>query len=603
METKIVFDAIARKQKNKKAFLVTTTALSYGDVESRIRKLTTLFSNAGLQEGSRVVLCSHRDHHMVEIFLALLRNGITAIIVDPDSTGVEVKGIVARANPAGVIADEVHWRDWNLDVLLGEKVFRLWIADQSAKNNTLLGKLLKKKPSGDESSYPNIVSSLKESCSQPTVNPDTTAYILFTSGTTSAPKGVEISSGALYAHLKTLSGQFSYDSSSRILNVLPLSHVDGLVQGPVVAYFNGASVYRPCHFSAQTLVETLDTIYRQRISHMVVVPTMLAMMARLSNELGEFFADESFRCIISAAAYLEQDLWEKIEELTHKRVANVYGLTETVTGSLFNGPDDETRRIGTLGKPVDCEVRLLGTEGERGELLIRGHHLMSGYFRDKEATAETLKEGWLHTGDLVSCDTDGFYHYVGRRKNVIICGGLNIVPEQVSTVLLEHPAVAEAVVLGMPEPDWGEIVVACVVPEKEAVIDASVLVDFCRSSLSPYKVPHRIVIVEKLPRGRTGKVNNSEVRVMLVAENSSSPATGSVLEEVLAVAANTFQSTIDKLSLRSAPDNTAGWDSLGHMQFIAALEKQFGVILTTRDIISINSLDKAIMVIEERRLA
>jgi len=607
-DKRVNFNTIAREQHDKKALLVTDQTLAYGELELRIRKLTTLFAAAGLQEGSRVVLTSHHDQVMTEIFLALLTNGITAVIVDPDSTNIEANGIIDRAEPAGIIADKKLWTDWELEPLAEKLSFVLRIADSSVTQNTLLGKLLKRKQPADESCYPDILKSLAERQPPATVGAATTAYILFTSGTTSAPKGVEISCGALFTHLKTLSSQFSYDTNTRILNVLPLSHVDGLVQGPVVAYFNGASVYRPCRFSAQTIVETLDTIYSRRITHMVAVPTMLAMMSRLGKELREFFAGDDFRFIISAAAYLEQGLWENIEGLTRKRVVNLYGLTETVTGSLFNGPDDSTRRVGTLGKPVDCEVRLVDAEGidaaqgESGELLIRGQHLMSGYFRDSEASAETLKDGWLYTGDLVSCDADGFYHYVGRSKNIIISGGLNIIPEQVSTVLLEHPDVAEAVVVGLPEPDWGEVAVAYVVPEKNKVVDTSDLIEFCRNSLTAYKVPHRIVRVPKLPRGRTGKVKVAEVRAFFGGEAASSCDAGSTLEGVFAVAADIFQTTINKLSRTSDTNNTAGWDSLGHMHFIAALEKKFAVMLTTRDIITINSLDQAINIIEERKL-
>lgn len=606
-EGRVDFSSAARMQLATKPMLVSDRKLSYGELDIRIHKLTKLFDDAGLKEGSRVILSSHNEQYMVEWFLALLLNGITAVILDPESTLKEANGIVERADPDGIVVDKELWEKWGLESVSEGMSLAMRIASPPAVQNNLLWTLLKKKQHEDASCYPCLVDCLEGKPPRLGVSADTVAYILFTSGTTSQPKGVEISAGALHAHLRTLSQQFSYDFDTRILNVLPLSHADGLVQGPVVAYFNGASVCRPCRFSAQTMVEVLDSIYRERVTHMVAVPAMLAMMSRLGDELAELFAGNDFRFIISAAAYLEPDLWKNIESLTGRRVANIYGLTETVTGSLFNGPDDESRRIGTLGKPIDCKVRIISEDGVEvatggsGELLIAGPHLMSGYFRDEKGSAEVMNNGWLHTGDLVSIDAEGFCHYVGRKKNIIISGGRNVIPEQVSSVLLEHPEVAEAVVIGVPEADWGEVVVACVVTEKESSVDAAQLIEFCRCSLSAYKVPHRVVIVPALQRGRTGKVKLDAVHAMLAGNDDYQVKIGSVAQRVVDVAAHIFQTTVDSLSLASNTGNTAGWDSLGHMFFMTALEAQFGISLTTRDIISINSLAAAVDIVEARQ--
>jgi long-chain acyl-CoA synthetase len=413
-----------------------------------------------------------------------------------------------------------------------------------------------------------------------------------------------ISHRALFAHLSTLSRRFGYDASSRILNTLMLSHTDGMTQGPMIAFYNRIPVYRTLRFDVTRIEALLDAIYQLRITHMVAVPTMLSLIVRLGLEQRDAFQGGDFRLLVSCAAQLEKSLWEEFASVFRVPTVNLYGLTETVTGGVFAGPDSTTGVPGSIGMPMDCALRIVddqGTDvapGESGELLMRGELLMSGYFGDPELTATVLRDGWLHTGDLARCDAAGLYWIIGRVKNIVIRGGYNISPEEIAEVLQRHPRVREAVAFGMPDPVWGETVAALVVVESQ--LDAEQLRAHCARQLEAWKVPTRIEIVDALPRGRSGKVMLEAARDMLGSAPSAASGQGAgadVAARVLRVAAASFKTEPGKLGLHSTPEDVPGWDSLAHMQLVGALEKEFGVQLHARDIMALDRLDKALKMV------
>jgi len=409
---------------------------------------------------------------------------------------------------------------------------------------------------------------------------------------------VEIVRGALVSQLQVLFDQYGLDASCRLLDTLPLYHADGLIQGPVLAWFGGLTVYRPLAFSVQTLQGYLDSIYRDRITHLIAVPTMLSLIYRLGLEWRENFASPDFRFIVSCAGHLERGLWELLEEELGVPVVNMYGLTETVTSALFSGPDGRTRRVGSLGMPVNCRIRLVDEQGEEvapgesGELWISSDQLMRGYHCDPEGTAEVLRDGWLRTGDLVSLLDTGHLLLVGRKKNQIITGGRNVSPEDVAGVLNLHPAVSESVVLGLPDADWGERVAALVVSDGQG-LDEEDLAAWCRARISEYKVPKRILFVEGLPKGPSGKVRLDAARGLLdqqVDEAAKEDGLQALGERVRAIAANTFRLHIEELPANASPATTPGWDSLTHIGLVVALEGALGIRFSAREIMQMDSL-------------
>jgi long-chain acyl-CoA synthetase len=260
-----------------------------------------------------------------------------------------------------------------------------------------------------------------------------------------------------------------------------------------------------------------------------------------------------------------------------------------------------------VGKARDCEVRTVDDEGcdtaagEPGELVIRGPNVMKGYFRMPEETAAVLVDGWFHTGDVAIIDEEGFVFIVGRKKSLIISGGYNIYPEDVTHVLMGMMGIVDAVTLGMPDAIWGERVVSCVVVDPQADIGESDIAAYFLLHASPEKLPRDIHIFEEFPRGPAGKVVLSELRVLLEQRGrdveKASAGEAEVDCRVIEIAAHVFKLPVDELQENSSPDTTSNWSSLAHVEFLMTIETAFDVKFSARDIMSIVSLGDAVEVL------
>jgi long-chain acyl-CoA synthetase len=611
-----LFREIQAQIPRRKPFVVGSRTLSYGALFDGLAALTGIFKQLGLSVGDRAILCSNDDIAVVTIFMALLRNGITTVILPPHAPAAELEPLIESADARALFIDvEAHER-CNLGAVRRHDSTIVQIEpgnDEDAQGplvRALASRFGRSKVEGSELRYPGLLKSALGGAEPADHIPEsTTAYILFTSGTTSKPKGVEISHRALFAQMSTFVRHYGLDTDTRWLNVLPLHHTDGLTQGIVVAFTAGATAYRPMRFRVDRLPTLLDLIYAKRITHFVTVPSVLNLILNLGDAYTDAFEGQDFRFVISTAAYLDLDTWQAFEEKLKVQVVNVYGLTETVCESIYSGPDSESRRIGTIGKPVDCEARIVDAEGSDvpagspGELILRGDHLMSGYFRMPEATAAVLKDGWFHTGDLAEIDGDGFYRIVGRKKDVIITAGINVYPEDVTRVLRGMPEILDAVTFAMPDPDWGERVVACVVPAEGASPTVPQIADYFLERASREKLPREIHIINDLPRGPTGKVIVDQVEKMLELEATAQDgdgSDGSLEGKMFEAAAKAFKTLATDLSLDSSPENTKGWSSLAHVELLLTLESTFSVRFDPQDIMRISSLADAKRVLESK---
>ncbi|MDB5101590.1 MAG: hypothetical protein JWM80_6011 [Cyanobacteria bacterium RYN_339] len=590
-------------QRPGKVFLDGPTSLTYGELATRMARIGAWCEAVGLAPGSRVVVAVASDEAALPIILGLLRYGRVPLIASHEATRAELADLFAWVEPEGAILDQTL----ATDLAWGEAGKPLLAVGQPV--GSLLGKLFRRRTAGG-TSYPDAVADLPAAPAPPVPASDQLAYVLFTSGSTSRPKGVEITHGALTAHLQTFVQRFGYGPDTRLLNVLHLFHTDGLFHGPLVALAAGGTLVRP--FPGSLAVERLgdleDALFARTPTHLVTVPTMLALQLHYATAPAE--RPPALRMILSSAATLEPRVWAGAMARYGVPVVNIYGLTETVCGSLYAGPDEASLRVGTVGVPDGCEARIERPDGlaaapdEPGELLLRGPHLLRGYHRNPEATAQVLQGGWLRTGDLASRDADGLYRLRGRAKHVIITGGNNVSPDEVNEVLAAHPLVREAATLGAPEPTWGEVVVSFVALDGPGDKAGEVLA-YCRERLSAYKVPHRLHIVEALPRGGSGKVQMEALRGLLAElepELPVEPATGPEIERtVYGLAARCFRVPPDMLTPTTGPRTLGGWTSLAHMEFVVALERTFGIQLGTRDIMALADLGAAVEVVRRHK--
>ena len=343
--------------------------------------------------------------------------------------------------------------------------------------------------------------------------PDDTAVLVYTSGTTGKPKGAELTHFQLYMNCTVAGELFGVRNDDVVLAVLPFFHVFGLSSVINVFVRYGGCLSILPRFQPSVV---LDAIEADRCTVIGGVPTMLHALAQQDVAGRDLSA---LRVAVSGGASLPEDVMRTFEAKYGIEVLEGYGMTETASSCSFNRPGD--RKVLSIGKPLwgvrmrvaDALDQPLPTGREHvGEILIRGHNVMKGYLGRPEATAETLRGGWLHSGDLGYVDDDGFYFIVDRAKDLVIRGGYNVYPREIEEVLYAHPAVLEAAVIGKPHERLGEEVVAVVALREGASASAEDIIAYCRERLAAYKYPREIRFMAELPKGPSGKILKAALR-------------------------------------------------------------------------------------------
>ncbi len=574
--------------------------LSYAELEDGIAHVAAYLIESDLA-GKRVLLVVRGDEAFAPLLLGCMRAGAVPLLLDPGTVALQLRDILAHSPVDGLIADVdliEHWR--SAGVVLPTRQLPVL---KHAPKGQLLGKLLGRRAPIDLDSWPGLMQR-PPAAPLPPPRRQGVAYVIFTSGSTARPKGVEMSWPAMLSHLETLQRHYGLAPDARIMNLMPLSHADGLVQGVLLAYRCGITLVRPAAFSIVNIESVVIAVYRERVTHLVAAPTALTLIQQYGGHLAENFANGVFRFVISCSAPLSAPVWTDFTARFGVQVVNTYGLSETGTSGLYAGPDSASHKIGSIGLPRDMVAKLLRADGseadcdEAGELCLRGANLMDGYLDDPDTTARALRDGWLHTGDQARRDTDGVYWIVGRIKDLIICGGYNLSPEAINSVLMQHPAVLEAATVGMPDPTWGEIPASCVVLRPGQQADGAELLAHCARFLGAHELPKTIHFAAALPRTPSGKVILAQLQQSLLPIRSAGSAGGDVRERVFALASDLFRVPAHHLSLASGPANTAGWDSLAHINFVIAIEAGFGIRLSASDVVRMESLDATIELIK-----
>jgi long-chain acyl-CoA synthetase len=342
-----------------------------------------------------------------------------------------------------------------------------------------------------------------------------TAVILYTSGTTGQPKGAELTHAGLNSNARTTQETLLEGTPDDvIMGCLPLFHVFGLTCSLNACVLAGASLTLIPRFDGG---KALDVIERDGVTVFEGVPTMFsAMLHQPDTDKRDV---SSLRLCVSGGSAMPVEVMRSFEETFGCIVLEGYGLSETSPVASFNHPHAE-RKPGSIGTPIrGVEMRLVDDEGtdvpsaEVGEIAIRGENVMKGYWRREEETAKAIPDGWFRTGDLARQDEEGYYFIVDRKKEMIIRGGYNVYPREIEEALYEHPAVAEAAVIGIAHPDLGEEVAAAVALKPGASAEVDELRNFVKERVAAYKYPRHLWLVDSLPKGPTGKILRRAVEV------------------------------------------------------------------------------------------
>ena len=348
--------------------------------------------------------------------------------------------------------------------------------------------------------------------------PGDIALLMYTSGTTGAPKGVLLGHRNLLSNARNISLEHRLGPDDRVLASLPLYHINGLVVTLLAPLYHAGSVVMTPRFSARTFWRD---VARFGCTWINVVPTIVAYL--LNGDEPRGFDFSALKFCRSASAALPGDHHRAFEARFGIGIIETMGMTETAAPVFSNPYEPNGRRIGSIGLPSGSEAMVIDRDGrecepnEPGEIVVRGDQVMQGYYKRPEETAKAFTaEGWLRTGDLGYRDEDGYFYINGRSKELIIKGGENIAPREIDEALLRHPGVLDAAAVGVPDPTYGQEIVAFVVPHERYWVtapDSNELRTHCLRELGRYKTPKEIRFVSELPRGPSGKVQ----RLKLVA--------------------------------------------------------------------------------------
>ena len=459
--------------------------LDYRTLEARSAGLAAALSERGVQKGDRVAVLAGNHPDYAALMFACARAGFVIVPLNWRLTAHELAYQISDSGPSLVIADG-EWVDTARDAIGiggGSTPIRL-LSDPTPAT-----------------SFPDAA-----------VHDDDPLMIVYTSGTTGKPKGAVLSHANCFWTNLAIDRVMDVTTFDVVLQVLPQFHVGGWNVQPLLAFWKGATVVLEPSFDPE---RALRLIEEKRVTTMMGVPATYLFMAQHPNFAG---ADvSSLRAAVVGGAPMP----ESLIRTWHDRGVTLiqgYGLTEAAPNVLGLPAGDLHRRIGYAGKPYPhVDVALQAEDGAiidgpgTGELLVRGPSVFTGYWENPEATAEAMRGGWLHTGDVAERDHEGFYRIRDRVKDMYISGGENVYPAEVESTIHEIPGVIEAAVLGVHDERWGETGLAVVAVGPESDLTADAIIDYCRERLARFKVPGDVVFVDSLPRSGMGKVLKREL--------------------------------------------------------------------------------------------
>jgi fatty-acyl-CoA synthase len=473
--------------------LATGRRTTYAELDARANRAAHLLrARFGVRAGDRVAVLAHNSTAFVELFFAVGKIGAVLVPLNWRLSASELAYVIADCTPAVLVCGSGHER------IVDELVRTIDMPPRLAIDGADLAA-----PSYDH----EIALASADAPELGLLTGDDPYCILYTSGTTGRPKGAVIPHRQVLWNCISTVASWGLTEHDVTPVFTPLFHAGGLFAFLTPVLYLGGRIVLAKGFAGDA---DLRMIERERCTVILGVPTMFHMWGE-----GTAFRAADFRAVrffISGGAPCPAPLLEGWR--TEKRVVmrQGYGLTEVGPNCFAMTDAESVTKSGAVGRPVlHLEARLVGG-GHVGELALRGPHVCAGYWRRPDATAEVLRDGWFHTGDIARRDADGFYYIVGRAKDMIISGGENIYAAEVEAVLHEHPAVAEAALIGVPDERWGEVGVAAVIARPAARISEPELLAFCSGRLARYKIPRRVVFVDDFPRTALGKPQKTELR-------------------------------------------------------------------------------------------
>ncbi|MGA0879121.1 MAG: AMP-binding protein [Ilumatobacteraceae bacterium] len=474
-------------------------ATSYGDLRRQIEAFRGSLTQLGVKPGDRVAMLCGNGRWFVVAYMATVGMGAIAVPMNPLSPTPELQGELEAIDPIAVVVEASGSPSFSgVDRTSLVSLRHIVITDEASA-----GAL-----AGAATIHPFDELLQGPPTRWTSVPPHTPAVLIFTSGTAGAPRAAILTHGNLLENMcQNNSTEDHILSTDVVFGVLPMFHIFGLNVVLGMSLMAGATVVLVQRFDPLTAIETIE---QRKVTIFPGAPPVWVALSLMDGIDRKAFA--SVRLALTGAARMPEDAMERMERKFGVVLREGYGLTEAspVVTSSVGIPV----KRGSVGKALaGVDVRVVDDEGEdvpvgdSGEVWVRGANVFDGYWNDPDATARVLdSEGWLHTGDVGMVDDDGYLYLLDRAKDLIIVSGFNVYPAEVEDVLLRHPAVFEAGVVGVPHPHTGEAVRAYVVLKPGAEADEDTLVDHCHEHIARYKCPNKVLIVDQLPHNYFGKL-------------------------------------------------------------------------------------------------
>jgi acyl-CoA synthetase (AMP-forming)/AMP-acid ligase II len=485
--------------------------ITYSEMVTRTNKLANALKGLGLKHGDKLAIMAVNSAEYVETYYACAKLGVTFVPLNFRAKDEELTYMVNTAE-ASVL-------------LVGERYLEL-LGRIRGELTTVQHLVCMDRPVEGIGSYDQLLEQGAEDDVMESVEDSDPTILMYTSGTTSLPKGVVLTYLTLTAYVVNTMEPATPDVTDKTLATVPLYHIAGATT-MMSSIWGGRTLVLLPQFDPEIY---LKTVQEEKITHSFVVPTMLKRV--MEHPKFDDHDISSLKLITYGAAPMPYEVVRKAVEVFHCGLMNAYGQTEATSAVTYLGPEDhqihglsdaerekKLHRLRSVGRPMDdVELAIMSDEGEilgmgdEGEICMRGARIMREYYKQEEATRSVIHDGWLHTGDVGYLDEDRYLFITGRKKDLIIRGGENIASGEIEGILEEHHTVEEAAVIGVPDVEWGEEIKAVVVFKAGQSASKDDLRAYMKSRLASYKTPRYISVVDELPRNALGKVLKTEIR-------------------------------------------------------------------------------------------
>jgi len=518
-----ILEDSAREAPNKEAVVYGDIRLNYMQLNALACQVANGLKARGIRKGDKVALTSPNLPYFPIVYLGILKAGATMVPLSVLLRPREIQYHLSDSEAVMYICFE-----GTPEMPMGKAGHEGFKQTETCKEFFIIPTI----PGGDSpiegvKTLNDLMHGQPMTFETVQCRPDDTAIIIYTSGTTGRPKGAELTHSNLLMNCMVSSRLFEFQPDDRTLIVLPLFHSFGVSMMDSTLLNGGTMVLLP-RFETATV---LHTFVKENVSIFGGVPTMYWELLNYNKSDVDFEKiRQRMRLCISGGAALPVEVLKGFEDKYKVKILEGYGLSETSPTATFNRPDRE-RKVGSIGLPIwGVDVKIVDDNmndlpvGKEGEIVIRGHNIMKGYYKRDEANEEAFKGGWFHSGDIGKMDEDGYFYIVDRKKDMIIRGGFNVYPREIEEVLMTHPDVSLVAVIGVPSEQHGEEVKAYVVPQTGAKPTPEALIAWSKENMAAYKYPRVVEIVPSLPLGPTGKILKRELKEMDKAKREAAMA-------------------------------------------------------------------------------